>query len=310
MDRSPRIAFIILAHRYPQLLRRIIERLHYKEWGFFVHVDSKSDIAPFQRELNGLNASITWLTREDGRWGGFGIVQATLNGLQAVLQSDCEYDHTVLLSGQTYPIKPTQQIAEFFKQHHGQSILHYHGVPDSSWADTNDGLDRIERYHFMFRGWPRVHPPLRKPTTPKEYLLQQLFAVRFPAKRRFPGGFVPYGGSQWWCLSHDVVEYVVDFCSRNRNFVKYHRYTLLADEIFFHSIILNAPNQRFQTEIVNDFSVYMDWSLGYCKTLGMDDFQRIADSAMLFARKFDETVSAEVLDKIDSVLLADQHAGR
>ena len=79
----------------------------------------------------------------------------------------------------------------------------------------------------------------------------------------------------------------------------------MPDEIFFQTILLNSPFQRMA---VNDNLRYIEWpnpDSGSPVILCKGDFGKLISSPKLFARKFDVTVDADVLDLIDQEILAD-----
>ena len=47
---------------------------------------------------------------------------------------------------------------------------------------------------------------------------------------------------------------------------------------------------------------FVDWTTGVPKVLGVEDFSRVMESGGLFARKFDITEDAAILDMIDERL--------
>lgn len=47
-----KIAYMIAAHTDPIQLRRLVISLNGEDIEFFIHIDKKSDIQPFLRELN------------------------------------------------------------------------------------------------------------------------------------------------------------------------------------------------------------------------------------------------------------------
>src|SRR5579863_9285303 len=101
------IAALILAHQCPELLARLAKRLESYGAQCFIHVDAKVDIAPFEAECSGTNSTFV-KPRTKVTWGGFSMVEATITLLSAAL-SDTRFTHFVLISGDTYPIKPRGQ---------------------------------------------------------------------------------------------------------------------------------------------------------------------------------------------------------
>lgn len=79
------------------------------------------------------------------------------------------------------------------------------------------------------------------------------------------------------------------------------------DEIFFQTILLNSS---LASDIVNDDMRYIEWkdpNSGSPSVLDMNDFPGLANSPKLFARKFDEEVDVEILDRIDHEILGVKH---
>jgi hypothetical protein len=83
--------------------------------------------------------------------------------------------------------------------------------------------------------------------------------------------------------------------------VKFFKHAGLPDEIFFQTILLNS---HFKSQLVNDNLKYVDWSdlLAHPAILLTRDYEKLIDSTSLFARKFDETVDANILEMIDRVI--------
>lgn len=294
-----KVAYLILAHRQPGLVAGLVRALACDWASFFIHVDAKSDLAPFQRLL-AAQAGVTWLTgarRVKVSWGGFSQVRATLNLLDAALAADRPFTRYCLLSGADFPIKPLAVIRErlvsdqeFMRVDHRLSGA---GV-------VRDGLAATVRRYF-FPDWP----------LPRRIKLT-LLSGKIP-RRPYPG--IPlYHGAQWWALTAACVRFVVDFVQDHPDYAAFHRYTLAPDEIFFHSIVKHSPfagqlshdceRAASLTEYYasNDHGChYIDWNApqqALPKVLTMADLPALQRSAALFARKFDETCSRELLQAL------------
>jgi hypothetical protein len=77
---------------------------------------------------------------------------------------------------------------------------------------------------------------------------------------------------------------------------------LLADEMFFQTILLNSKNDSLLNSIVNDDLEHTKWNPGssHPAILTSSDIDAIKNSTALFARKFDPRTNANVLDMIDN----------
>ena len=278
-----RLAYLILAHQLPEQLVRLVERLRAPDTTILIHVDGKMDEAGFDHIVGRVagHPEVVLLPRRVCQWGTFSVVQATLDGINhAVLR--VPFDYLVLLSGQDYPIKTRDHIDAVFRRSEGRSFLHHVALPKPDW--TEGGWERIERWYF---------PPGRANR------LAQRAANRLAAPRRFPRGFRPYAGAQFWCLSRRAAEYIEAFARSNSGFVRFFKHVFVPDEFFFHTALANSA---LRTELINECLTFLEWHRPGA-VLSTEDFDNLATTSHLFARKFDARVDSDVLDAIDRRLL-------
>jgi Core-2/I-Branching enzyme len=283
------LAYIVVAHTAPRQVVRMVRALDGESVRFLVHVDRKASDAAARAIRDGLaGLDVTYLPRHVCHWGGFGIVAATLEGIGALARGGRPFDYAVLLSGQDYPIKPPETISAFFAAAGGRSFLDAAALPSARFGGGG-GLDRLERMHWSWtvRG--------RRLYVPNRY-------VRLSPRRRLPQGVRPYAGSAWWALSRAAVE-VVDESVRSRPaLVEFMRRAQFPDESLFQMIVMESPLAR---TVESDDLHYVDWSGDgrSPKVLTVADLPRLREATDLYARKFDERVDAEVLDRVDAELL-------
>ena len=97
-------AYIILAHKNPNQLNRMIKRLNESHSYFYLHIDKNVLLKDFEN-IPDLPGKITMVESIETQWGSFGIVAAVLNAMKLIDQSGKIFDRIILLSGQDYPIK-------------------------------------------------------------------------------------------------------------------------------------------------------------------------------------------------------------
>ncbi len=296
------IAYIILAHKYPQHLLRLVERLSNANDTFFIHIDKKVDISIFEATFKEKKWKVNFVTkREDGRWGDIGIVLATVNALREIIKSEIKFDRIVLLSGMDYPIKSQKEILQFFTDNKDKNYITFQPFPVD--VLNYGGIDRIEHYSINM---------MKKRYTylPKKYCKELNFKGRFvnsflglmqammPA-RRFPADVKPYYGSQWWNITGETALKVIDYLDKHPNYIKYHKYSLLPDEMFFQSILLSFESIH---ELVNDNLRFLEWDHtgSHPSMLGLQHLPQLQSSKALFARKFEQ--NSEILDNIDTYI--------
>ncbi|MCC5615786.1 beta-1,6-N-acetylglucosaminyltransferase [Nostoc sp. CHAB 5836] len=301
-----KVAYIILAHNYPEQLLRLVDQLNTDKTSFFIHIDKSSDRKIFKQisaELMDF-PNVFFLKRYNSKWGSFGIVKATLKVINSIVETGICFDYIILLSGQDYLIKSNTYIKMFLQENQGKEFIEYFSLPDKRWGE-HGGLKRIDSWHFSWRNKYFDIPEKQKFQSYIASLLYSLVILLLPKKRKLIEGYAIYGGSQFWCLTGECIKWINIFVQQNPKFVKRFHYTFCPDEIFFQTIILNS---HFKDKVVNNNLKYIDWgNVNSCHPMILDknDVEKIRQSEKLFARKFDPTKDSDILDMIDQMILSE-----
>lgn len=311
------INYIILAHKNPGQVRRLVEKLDGINCNFYLHVDKSAAISPFIDELSHLEK--IYILPEEKRqatiWGDIGLVKATLNSLEQIL-ADGRAGFCVLLSGQDYPIKSNGAIKSFLTNNLRTNFISTFPIPSGRWA--NDGMKRLTLYKFNIsnrRKHSVVLPSVfeKRFYTPKCFksILQLTMAGKFKfltkifKKREIPGYIAPFGGEHWWALPIETVSKIFDFLKVHPAYYTYHEDTSLPEEIFFHSIVMHLAGQDPEM-VVEPSLTYVNWerkNVALPVTFTQNDLDELKGQPdnMLFARKFDIGVDENILDLIDEM---------
>lgn len=277
-----KIAFIILAHKHPAQLERLLRKLAHPEIDCYVHVDAKSDLEVWQQALS-LPRVYTVHPRVDIKWAGYSMVEATLHSMQAVRDSGNTYAYITMLSGQDYVIKTAGHIHHFLTQ---PSDRQYIGLIDDQTLQKM--MSKMNEYHLVEYNFPG------------RFRLAKLFTRLMPS-RKAPLDMRLYSGSQWWTLTQDCVNFLLDHIRQHPSISRFFKFTWGADEFIFQTILMNS---RYRDAVTGYDLHYIDWSAGteHPKTLGMEDVDKMIGSKLLVARKFDMEKDPELLDLIDERL--------
>ncbi|MFY0255813.1 beta-1,6-N-acetylglucosaminyltransferase [Chitinophaga sp. 30R24] len=276
-----RLAFIILSHKNPQQLCRLLGQLQHPNIDCYVHLDAKAAITDWD-----LAASLqqVYFIRErvNVTWAGYGTIQAALNGIEAVNNSGKKYGFLHLISAQDYPLVKAEVLYDFFSRHEGVQFLDL--LPA---ADLQRVMSKITQWHFE-------DLPL-----PGKYRISRMLNKLLPP-RKHPLQLKVYGGSLWWSLTQECATWCLTYVKAHPTLQRFYRYTWGGDEFIFQTIIMNSP---FRKTVCNNYLRYIDWSEGnaHPKTFGMNDLENIVKSGQLLARKFDEEKTPGLLDKIDAM---------
>ena len=286
-----RIAHLIIAHKNPMQLERLIKRMQHHSFDFYIHIDKKIDIEQFlflkkYKQVHFIEKRIKC------NWGGFSTLQAMLNSLEEVLETGIEYGFYNLLSAQDYPIKTNEAIYAYFSKHADKSFIFYEPKEESNW--WSEAVLRYEKYH------------LTESSFTGKFFVEKIINKVLP-KRKFPLSLKIYGGSKasWWSLNRESAAYLVDFMNEKKELHNFLKYCWGTDEFVIPSILMNSP---LKSQIVNNNLRYIDFPPGKAnpRILESADLEKLISSDMLFARKFDTEVSIVVLDQIDEQLEAQQ----
>lgn len=303
------INYIIQVHQNPEQLKRLILRLNTSNVFFYIHVDKKSNLIPFQKELNNFN-NIYFFddnSRINVIWGEISQVQATLLAMNKIIQ-DKRTGYCILMSGQDYPIKTNEYIFDFLEKNHGSNFIKGRPVEDV-WKTYKQ---RIYNYNFSLNENQRHNTSIYIIYNKKFYShanIQNMINLAQSKKRKYLYKvFIPrktpkikqYGGSQWWALPIETIYYILDFIKNNKSYLNYHQFTHVPDEIFFHSIVSNG----FQDKEIKHSLTYVNWAAQNRPlpiTFELDDYNELINNNFLFARKF--YPESEILNMIDKKIL-------
>ena len=206
------------------------------------------------------------------------------------------------LSGRDYPIKTNEVIDSFLSRHHSRNFMNFYRLMPGV-----DYYHHASQYYFVDQrnGLPK---PLRRPAFHAERIVR-----RIARRRRFPSGHDMYRGSQWMTLTRSSAEYISEFrrtCT-GREYERYFQHSWGSDELYFQTVLLNSPEavrcsgyeDLVPSPNENDVYLhYIDWSDDRegPAILESRDLESLLASSYLFARKFDEGRSSDLLDRLDA----------
>ena len=260
--------------------------LAYRDDLFLIHVDKRTSRSVFREMASGVAGhNVIFLARHSFAYRSFDHVRASLKGLNYLREHGIQFGHVVLLTGQDYPIKSPAFIHRYLEYDPSLSFMQSFALPNLGWQEG--GIARLRRAHFFVAG--RVFGVNRRCLAPSLHV-------------EIPGGLRPYGGSSYWILTREHVNYVADFVVQHPSVSDFFRRADVSDELFFQTILLNSP---LATQVINDDLRHVDWSATRERPAILDcsDIEALRGSSDLFARKFDYDHAPDVVRRIDAELL-------
>eukprot|EP00927_Polykrikos_kofoidii_P020561 TRINITY_DN19781_c0_g1_i1.p1 TRINITY_DN19781_c0_g1~~TRINITY_DN19781_c0_g1_i1.p1 ORF type:complete len:689 (-),score=90.87 TRINITY_DN19781_c0_g1_i1:478-2544(-) len=238
----PGIGYVILMHRFPDSVKRLIMRLYEPDLtAFAVHVDEKS-LTEFQemtawRKSEQMEDVVDVFSEFNVVRGGPAMLQAELKGIQALLNSTIPWSFCILLSEQDYPLRSNRVLFEWLFAHRGTNFVSV----DEGECERDVSFQCRDRVVSLSGG------------------------SQYP---KIPG--MRYGsGSQWFAITRALAATVVSDMANTRTVlgVVYRDLTSVKqpDESFFQAAILNT---RFCSE-------HLDYTLHWTDKGGMREVQSL-----------------------------------
>jgi hypothetical protein len=312
------INYIVLAHKNPLQIKRLIKRLNAPNTYFYIHIDKSVDILPFQDVVSDF-PNVFFApheNREFGTWGDVGIVKATMFLLTQIIK-DNRKGYSVLISGQDYPLHNNKFIENFFEVNYGNHFIALYPLPHYGWGEKG-GLERLKHYKINLSkqrlDFVIIPCILDKDFYKKKTLIalrkiwkkgKKTDLLKIFRNRKLKLNIVPYGGGQWWAFPIETCIEIVNFINVNPSYLKFHESSLLADEIFFHSILIHIKKED-KTSIKPSVT-YVNWireNTSLPVTFTINDSKELEEVAKtkLFARKFDMEIDKEIMYYLDEKL--------
>lgn len=299
--------YLILAHKNPLQLSRMIERLDDGASKFFIHLDAKTPIEPFTACLKG--GHIRFIEpRERCVWGDLSIVRATIHLMEAASK---EKGFFILMSGQDYPIQSQGYINAFLESNKGFDFIEIEPL-EEKWKPKMV-KDKLEHYHILHseeRGHSNCYAPFahcsvfQKLRTLTHLLKRRLSQKNFRLLCSLPKRVAPferqYAGSQFWAFSERTFYAVLNYIREHKAALEeYYKYTSSPDEIYFHSVLMDLVAKDSTIKLKEQIT-YVNYFRKNNVFITEDSEKLTSAKGKLFARKFDTDIDIEILNKLDS----------
>lgn len=281
-----KIAYIIAAHKCSTQLKLLLNQLNCKENDIYIHIDKKNDeLYKDIKETIKYYSNISLIqNRIAVNWSGFSQVQATINSMREIQETNIKYDYISFISGQDFPIKANEYINEFLEENKGKEFIEYREVDECD-------LFRLKIYN-LFREYKNIRKLYMRIIDNILRRIQKTFI-----KRRNFEGINLYHGSSWFTITHGCMEYILNYIDTNPKYIHDFKYTLCPDEHFFQMIVLNSP---YKSNVENNNLRYIDWRrpANSPRTLDITDIDKLKDTPKLIARKFDIEVDNSIVTEL------------
>ena len=294
------IGFVLLTHHQPHQIDRLLAQLN--KMFNYPPIVCHHDFDKCALSVDHLSKNIKFVRPHlKTKWGDFSIVDATVQGIKLLYESDNSPDWFILLSGSDYPIKTAQAILEELNSNQYDAYINHEKIRYKVYQE-NPKISLI---------WQKL--------AYERYCGLKLFSIPFLGKRPysrdleiridhplitqffmpFTDNFSCFVGDQWFYANRRSAEYIIQFHQQNNAITSHYRRRMFADESYFQTILANADHLKLK----NDNYRYVDWSTkaAHPKTMELNDLPRLLASPAHFARKFNLDVDREIFDQLDKI---------
>lgn len=214
------VGFVMLAHARLDRAGAVARHLSAQGAPVVVHLDPRGAGAEALAAPD-----VTVIAEHEADWGRFGLVAATLAGVERLLADQPDLGHVCLISGSCLPLRPVADLQGFLAGAGDKDFIESVPVSKDQWVEDGLSLERFTLYHpFSHRHQPWWFSRCVD--------IQRAIGVR----RRLPVGVDPHLGGQWWCLSTRSLRAILGHADR-KSWEKFFQSTWIPDESFFQTLV-------------------------------------------------------------------------
>lgn len=288
-----KIVFLILAHKDPDHLQRLIQAISTPNTACYIHLDKKSDMSEFiQLECS----NVHFIKNRLPIYYDYSLVEATLRLMREALTDDRHFDYLIRIHGVDYPVQPADYIENFFQKNMGSEFIE---IMPTKAGDKEFPQNRI-----------RIFEIPNGATIIEKKIYHYLSTIGFRRDRisefnKF--GLIPYWGSALWGLSRGACEYILNYAKNYPKLLKFLRNAHAPEEMIFQIIL---GNSSYMDKAANYFH-YIDWSSQQRHPPELTEKHlKIFSSSLqvihenreiLFANKF-SSHNSQVVDELDKII--------
>ena len=196
-----RLGVIFLCHDELDVAAAMVRIWHDGGAAVAIHVDSRANEIAYQAMRQSLAdlTDVVWVDRLRCEWGMFTMVEATRAGAATLLRRFEDVTHAFVASGTCLPLRPVAELCDYLRRHPRVDFIESVSAQDVGWTVGGLNMERFERYFPV--SWRK-----RRRLFDRLVNLQRRLRIR----RRMPRGLAPHLGSQWWCLTRQTLDAILN----------------------------------------------------------------------------------------------------
>lgn len=291
-------AYLIITHANPFVLEKLMLLIDDERNDIYIHIDKKTkalDQTYFAQLPQ--KSKVYFTPRLDVRWGDVSQIETELL-LFDTAHRHHPYSYYHLISGSDLPVMTQDQIHSFCAQNDGAEFI---GFSNAEFVPS-----RIDKKHILTRYMRSPSSLWRKlATTIRLYYLA--LQRKLGVNRASGVNHTFVYGSNWVSVTNS---FVVDLLGCKASLVQLYSHSYCGDEIYKHTFAFNSKYKDRIYDLGDELRSsmrYMDWHRGRPYTFRTNDFDELTRADRFFARKFEDEVDKEIVQKLFDTIIEQQN---
>lgn len=296
MERNlQKMAFLISAYTEPNSLRALVRKLdEMLPADFYIHIDKKVQIEPFQTGLKDMPNVFFVKKRVRVYWGGYSQVEMQMNMIEEMLSKNEHYIRVINLTGMDYPIANKDVLLERLSNRQIEFIC---GFDVKNEIDPGKRKMSLKYSCFYLMDTFRI-------------LRGVMIRLRIPRLlyHRFDRSL--YFGSEYWALTYDCITELYREYLKDELLQKLLRFSFVPSEAWVHTMFYNSdwrnrtvyePKVKYEGLISLSPVTFFKYN-DSIKVLNEEDYEDVINSGRLFARKIIKGKSDRLVAMLDQIM--------
>lgn len=275
---SNKIAFLISAYTEPSSLHALVKKLDKMLFAdFYIHIDKKVQIEPFQDGLMNMPNVFFLEDRIRVFWGGYTQVEMQMAMIKEMLGKNIKYKRVVNLTGTDYPVVNKEILYDALNKSEVEYICGFE-INSELRSGNKKMIYKYSRFYLMdtFR-----------------VIRALIIRMRLPRFSFWRNRFSIYYGSEYWGLTYDCVSELFNTYISDEPLQKLLRFSFVPSEAWMHTLFFNSnwSKRAIKRPEECDYNLINLSPITYfkygnaIKILNEEDYKDIISSGRLFARK-------------------------
>ena len=290
-----KMAFLISAYTEPNSLHALVRQLDEMLCAdFYIHIDKKVQIEPFQTGLKNMPNVFFIERRTCVYWGGYSQVEMQLSMIEEMLSKENQYVRVINLTGMDYPIVKKDILLEKLSNNQIEYIC---GFDVKNEIDPGKRKMALKYSCFYLMDTFKI-------------LRAIMIRLRIPriVYRQYDSPL--FFGSEYWALTYDCIAELYRDYLKDERLQKLLRFSFVPSEAWVHTMFYNS---RWRDNAINGPKVKYEGLISLSpvtffkyhdsiKVLEEEDYADVINSGRLFARKIIRGKSDRLIAMLDQTV--------